>query len=214
VANADCVNMTHVPSTSVLLALQHPDSPAKPMSVESALAAKTLLLVDDDVALCSVLGGALRRRGLHVIIAHDIETALLKSALDLPDIAILDLNLNGHSSLRLIPELHARRSDIQILMLTGYASVTTAVEATKLGATAYLTKPANVDEILRALLKGTPQESPRPLPRPPPEDIDKAMQKNFRLVVRECSGNISAAARKLGMHRRSLQRKLKRGTTH
>ncbi len=179
---------------------------------EQPLRAGSLLLVDDDMDLCAVLGPALRRRGFRVHVAHDIGTAQLRFERDPPDVAILDLNLKGHSSLPLITALHACNPTAFVLMLSGYASVATAVEATKLGAGAYLTKPANIDEILKVLAK-----SPAPLPgtaprRDMPSDIELAMIKNYRLVLRECDGNISAAARKLGMHRRSLQRKLKRVT--
>jgi len=110
-----------------------------------------LLIIDDDVAFASVLARSLTRRGYQVRHAANPEAALVDVAAEAPSQIILDLNLAGESGLRLLPQLLARAPQARILVLTGYASIATAVEAVKLGAVNYLAKPAGVDDILSAL---------------------------------------------------------------
>jgi two-component system response regulator RegA len=167
-----------------------------------------LLLVDDDVTFTEVLARALTRRGYNVLIAHDIAEAERLLADFHPGFAVLDLRMPGDSGLLLIPKLLDINRQIRIVILTGYASIATAIEAIKLGATHYLTKPADADEIVAAFdYKGGSNktaipEKPLPLERREWEYIQK--------ILVECNGNISAAARKLGLHRRTLQRKLQK----
>ena len=173
------------------------------------MAGMSLLLVEDDDVFAHVIGRALRQRGLAVQHAAtlDAATALLDEQ-DF-DLAVLDLNLGGHSSLPLIPVLKARFTGIRILVLTGYASIATAVDAIKLGADNYLAKPADADEILAALgaeksarLDDTAVREPMSVRRLEWEHIQK--------VLKENDGNISETARQLKMHRRTLQRKLQK----
>ncbi|HSX61470.1 MAG TPA: response regulator [Tahibacter sp.] len=161
------------------------------------------LLVDDDVVYARILQRSLQRRGMDVRIAHAAAEALALVAADAPDFALVDLKIGTSSGLDLIAPLRAARADMQIVLVTGYASVATAVEAIKRGADNYLPKPVTADALLRAL-QDEPAieevETMTPLSRLEWEHIQQAMH--------ECGGNVSAAARLLGMHRRSLQRKL------
>lgn len=162
------------------------------------------LLVDDDPLYVRTLQRALHRRGVATTIAHDQAAALAAARAHRPDFALIDLRLAHESGLGLIEPLKAIRRDMRILLITGYASVATAVEAIKRGADNYLPKPVTVTAILRALAEegsvGCEPESMLPLNRVEWEHIHQALA--------ETHGNISAAARLLGMHRRSLQRKL------
>lgn len=161
------------------------------------------LLIDDDDVYSRVLHRSLERRGIDLRIAHDAEAALALARVDPPDFALVDLKLGGESGLNLIAPLRALRADMRIVLVTGYASVATAVEAIKRGADNYLPKPVTAAALLRALRDEAPVEETQtmtPLNRLEWEHIQQAMH--------ACDGNVSAAARLLGMHRRSLQRKL------
>ncbi|MDX2422491.1 MAG: response regulator transcription factor [Amphritea sp.] len=166
------------------------------------------LIVDDDETFSRVLSRAIKRRGYETAIAGSAEQALTMLDTFRPDLATLDLKMGGASGISLIPQLKAVNPDIRILILTGYASISTAVEAIKLGATDYLAKPADTDQIL-AKLKGS-------TPDPDVEIADKPMSvgrlewEHIQKVLTEHEGNISATARALGMHRRTLQRKLQK----
>jgi two-component system, response regulator RegA len=167
-----------------------------------------LLLVDDNDTFRRTLGNLFARRGYCVDDAPDAAGALTMARRHPPRYAIVDLNLDGDVGLGLIPSLRAMGSDMRIVVLTGYASIATAVEAIQLGATHYLAKPAEVDEILAAFER-TSGDSAIPLP-PTPMSIAQLEWEHLQRVLLEHNGNISAAARALGLHRRSLQRKLKK----
>ncbi|MBL8258252.1 MAG: response regulator transcription factor [Candidatus Competibacteraceae bacterium] len=166
----------------------------------------SLLLVDDDPVFCRVLSLALGRRGFAVAVARDGERALYQARAEPPDCAVVDLNLDGDSGLRLIPSLLALNPAIRIVVLTGYASLATAVDAIKLGAINYLAKPADADEVVAALA-ATPGEASAPISRRP-LSVNRLEWEHIQRVLRDNGGNISATARQLGMHRRTLQRKL------
>ncbi|HED52084.1 MAG TPA: response regulator transcription factor [Gammaproteobacteria bacterium] len=166
----------------------------------------TLLIVDDDEIFCEVLKDALQDRGYRVESAHNIADGLEKAeALD-PEYAVIDLRIGQESGLSLATQLHARDENTRMVILTGYASIATAVEAIKLGVTHYLAKPADADEILAALHKD--EGDPDVAVSSDPISIKRLEWEHLQKVLSECSGNISAAARKLRMHRRTLQRKL------
>ena len=110
-----------------------------------------LLLVDDDELYCSVLGNALEKRGYSVYTAHDLETAMHQASAHEPEYAVVDLRIGTESGLELVKQLAVLDENTRIVMLTGYASVATAVEAIKLGAVHYLAKPANADDVVAAL---------------------------------------------------------------
>lgn len=166
-----------------------------------------ILLVEDDETFARVMSRVLGLREFDVRCAPDRETADRMIADGRHDYAILDLNLGGESSLALIAPLKARNPDIRILVLTGYASIATAVEAIKLGADDYLAKPADADEILAALLDGDAAAAGAPLE---PMSVRRLEWEHIQRVLKENGGNISATARKLKMHRRTLQRKLRK----
>lgn len=166
----------------------------------------TLLLVEDDAILRERLGRALRERGLDVTSAPDVRTALALAAREPPEFAIVDLKLPGGSGLELVRELRALDATTRILVLTGYGSIATAVEAMKLGAAHYLAKPADADEILAALGKGDAGTTSPTEPSAP--SLARAEWEHIQRVLTDVGGNVSEAARRLGIHRRSLQRKL------
>ena len=165
-----------------------------------------LLLVDDDETFCQVLERALGRRGFEVSVARTLDEGLALAAELTPEYAVIDLRIGHDSGLILVKELTDLDSNTRIVMLTGYASIATAVEAIKLGAVHYLTKPADADEILAALHKE--EGDPNVAPKDRPLSVKRLEWEHLQKVLMEHDGNISAAARALGMHRRTLQRKL------
>ena len=167
-----------------------------------------LLLVDDDETFCLVLKPALEKRNFQVAVANDVKTALLLAEETEPEYAIIDLRIGFDSGLEMVKKLISLDSNTQIVMLTGFASIATAVEAIKLGATHYLTKPATPDEIVQALYKhegdATVAINDNPL------SVKRLEWEHLQKVLMQHDGNISAAARALHMHRRTLQRKLEK----
>jgi two-component system, response regulator RegA len=141
-----------------------------------------------------------------VEVAHDGAAALQEARRHSPQYAVVDLKMAGETGLPLIRALRELDPDMHILMLTGYASIQTAVEAIKLGATHYLAKPATTDEILMALHRK--EGSDEPDTEPEPLSVDRLEWEHIQRVLAEYGGNISATARALKMHRRTLQRKL------
>ncbi len=176
------------------------------MNTENTADKPSLLLVDDDDTFCRVLSAALERRGFAVRVAHNVAEGLAAAEGDAPEFAVIDLKMPGPSGLELVKKLKALDTHTRIVVLTGFASVATAVEAIKLGATHYLAKPADADEIVAAFSRDSgnaavPVEA-KPLP------LSRLEWEHIQKVLTECGGNISETARRLGMHRRTLQRKL------
>ncbi|MED6333494.1 MAG: response regulator [Pseudomonadota bacterium] len=173
---------------------------------------KQILLVEDDEIFAQVIGRALVHRDYAVTHAKDSEHARELIAERQYNYAILDLNLGRETSLKLIPLLKESHQNIRILMLTGYASITTAVEAIKLGADNYLAKPSDADEILAALLSENQTKLSAIDDRSKFErmSVKRLEWEHIQKVLQENDGNISATARQLNMHRRTLQRKLQK----
>ncbi len=167
---------------------------------------RRLLLVDDDDVFVRVLERAFTRRGYEVRTAGDVQQALNIVVDWLPEDAVVDLRLPGESGLALIVALRRMNAAMRIVMLTGYASIATAVEAIKLGATHYLAKPADVQDILAALERDGGDAHVEPATRP--VSVQRLEWEHIQRILSENDGNISATARALGMHRRTLQRKL------
>lgn len=167
---------------------------------------KTMLVVDDDESFTHVLSRALDRRGFTVSIAGSCQEALQLAEQQQFVQAIVDLKMDGASGLVLIAELKKQQPALEIVMLTGYSSVATAVEAVKLGALNYLCKPASTDEILAAF-NSSDGDTTTLIPENRPS-VDRLEWEHIQKVLSENHGNISATARALGMHRRTLQRKL------
>ena len=165
-----------------------------------------LLLVDDDETFCSVLKPALEKRNFQVSIANDVKSGISLAEQTEPEYAVIDLRIGHDSGLEMVKKLISLDDNTQIVMLTGFASIATAVEAIKLGAIHYLTKPANADEIVNALYKNEGDSSVEINQNP--LSVKRLEWEHLQTVLMQHEGNISAAARALNMHRRTLQRKL------
>ena len=166
-----------------------------------------VVLIDDDAVFSAVLGRALGARGFVVDTAADSRRALALVRAQAPDFAVLDLKLGAENGLALIPQLLAARPQLRILLLTGYASIATAVEAIKRGAHDYLAKPVDADQVAQALLGVALREPDTTIPVHAPQ-LKRLEWEHIQRVLAECEDNISEAARRLGLHRRTLQRKL------
>jgi two-component system response regulator RegA len=172
---------------------------------------RPLLIVDDDPTFARVLGRAMTSRGFEVITADNADGARALTRRHQPRYCVLDLKLGDENGLRLIPELQSLVPDIRVLLLTGYASIATAVEAIKRGAHDYLAKPVDADAVVRALLDGDsgPADADDLIDAPDaPLPLRRLEWEHIQRILTECEGNISETARRLGMHRRTLQRKL------
>lgn len=164
------------------------------------------LIVDDDAAFLQILQRSLARQDIEAVPATTGAEALgLIEARDFGR-CVLDLNLAGESGLQLLPELLARRPDLEILVLTGYGSIATAVEAMRRGAINYLCKPVTVHQLVTGF---EPLDAPPELRTEPPS-VEEMEWEHIQRVLNEHDGNISATARALNMHRRTLQRKLQK----
>lgn len=162
------------------------------------------LLVDDDELYLKTLQGSLRRRGLESLLAANAYEALTVARSQKLDFVLIDLRLGEESGLELIEPLRRCDAQMRILLITGYASIATAVAAIKRGADDYLIKPATADMIVRAI-QG---EAASPEPAAALTPLGRLEWEHIHRALGETQGNVSAAARLLGMHRRSLQRKL------
>jgi two-component system response regulator RegA len=171
--------------------------------------APTLLLVDDEAVFRERLARAFRERGFEVSTAGSYDEALALATKDSPELAVVDLRMPGRGGLELVRALHALDASTRIIVLTGYGSIATAVEAVKLGAFNYLPKPADVDDLLLAFTRG-PGEAAQVTEDFQPPTLARAEWEHIQRVLTDCGGNISEAARRLGLHRRSLQRKLQK----
>lgn len=168
-----------------------------------------LLLADDDDAFRQVLTRALNKRGFKVLPAEHTAAAIHCCQQHSPDFAVVDLNMPGDSGLVLVDYLQSHHPDCRTVVLTGYASIATAVEAIKLGAIHYLAKPANADEIVAALQQQPHGNAQHPISEQP-MSVQRLEWEHIQKVLTDVNGNISEAARRLNMHRRTLQRKLQK----
>jgi two-component system response regulator RegA len=168
-----------------------------------------LLIVEDDDALRGRLARAMTTRGFDVRQASNADEAEAVARDDPPEMVVLDLRMPHGNGLDLIPVLIGIDPNTRIVVLTGYGSVATAVEAVRRGATHYLTKPADADEIVAAFERDG-HAPPAATPPLQPMSLDRVEWEHINRVLMDCQGNISEAARVLRIHRRSLQRKLAR----
>lgn len=168
----------------------------------AALADKTLLLLDDDNALRTRLGRALESRGFEVTTAASVAEAREALRASVPAFAVLDMRLEDGNGLKVVEAIRDRREDSRIVMLTGYGAIATAVAAVKAGAVDYLQKPADADDVVKALL--ATGEAPEPPDNP--MSADRVRWEHIQRVYELCDHNVSETARRLGMHRRTLQR--------
>jgi two-component system, response regulator RegA len=169
---------------------------------------RKILLVDDDTTFTAVMTRGLERRGFKVQCCNNASDAVESCRQFQPSHILLDLNMPEISGLVVLPKLLATAGAAKLVVLTGYSSIATAVEATKAGATNYLCKPASIDEILAAFDEAaTADEVQVPAD---PISVDRLEWEHIQRVLSDNDGNISATARALGMHRRTLQRKLQK----
>ena len=169
----------------------------------SGLEDRTLLVLDDDMALRTRLGRALEQRGFDVRMAAGVTEALAAVKASAPAFAVLDMRLDDGTGLKVVQAIRDARPDARVVMLTGYGNIATAVAAVKAGAVDYLAKPADADDVARALLAAGDA------PAAPPENpmsADRVRWEHIQRVYELCGHNVSETARRLSMHRRTLQR--------
>lgn len=169
---------------------------------------KNLLLLDDDEGFCEVLSRALKRHQFEVFTAHSINSACSHAKQQQLNYAVIDLRIGQESGLDAVSKIISLHPNIKIVVLTGYASIATAVEAIKLGAKHYLTKPAEVSDIIEGFGKSEGDTEVHLSDNP--MSVKRLEWEHLQKVLQEHDGNISAAARALDMHRRTLQRKLQK----
>ena len=164
---------------------------------------RTLLIVEDDKSFLQRLARAMEGRGFSVAIAESVSEGLLQVEKSPPAYAVVDMRLGDGTGLDVISALKRRRPDARGIILTGYGNIATAVTAVKLGAVDYLSKPADADDVVAALLalegrKAEPPENPM--------SADRVRWEHIQRIYELCGRNVSETARRLNMHRRTLQR--------
>jgi two-component system, response regulator RegA len=164
---------------------------------------RTLLIVDDDAPLCQRLARAMERRGFVVSTADGVASGVAAASAHPPAFAVVDLRLGDGSGLEIVSALRGARPGACIVVLTGYGNIATAVAAVKAGALDYLPKPADADAVERALLA---QEGATPAPPEDPMSADRVRWEHIQRIFELCERNVSETARRLKMHRRTLQR--------
>jgi two-component system response regulator RegA len=166
-------------------------------------AERTLLIVDDDAPLCQRLARAMERRGFVVATADGVAAGVAAATASPPAFAVVDLRLGDGSGLEIVSALRDARPGARIVVLTGYGNIATAVAAVKAGALDYLPKPADADAVERALLA---REGETPEPPEDPMSADRVRWEHIQRIFELCDRNVSETARRLKMHRRTLQR--------
>lgn len=163
----------------------------------------SLLIVDDDRPWLTRLERAMERRGFDVVIADSVEEGLSAVKQHPPAFAVVDLRLEDGNGLDVVSALQDKRPESRAVVLTGYGNIATAVTAVKLGAVDYLAKPADADDVIKALLSG---DEDKPEPPENPMSADRVRWEHIQRVYELCDRNVSETARRLNMHRRTLQR--------
>lgn len=200
--------MTNSPETFNALAQTSPRN----LDAE-ALGVSSIIVVDDTFVFRDRLGLAFSQRGFRVELAGDYDEAIAKFASNPTDLAVIDLRMPGRSGLDLLTAIQRIHPETRVVILSGFGSIATAIDAVRMGATNFLSKPADVDDILNAFVRGdqpcvaasTSDGNDFPVP-----SLARAEWEHIHRVLSDCGGNISEAARRLGIHRRSLQRKLRK----
>ncbi|XUY26741.1 ActR/PrrA/RegA family redox response regulator transcription factor [Agrobacterium sp. rho-8.1] len=185
---------------------EHQNHEAEPTTVENANPIgpdTSLLIVDDDGPFLRRLARAMETRGFTVETAESVSEGIAKSKLAPPKYAVVDLRLGDGNGLDVIEAIRQHRDDTQIVVLTGYGNIATAVTAVKLGALDYLAKPADADDVFNALTQreGDKMDLPEN-----PMSADRVRWEHIQRVYEMCERNVSETARRLNMHRRTLQR--------
>ena len=167
-----------------------------------------VLIVDDDEAFRTRLRRAFELRGWEADVAASGEEALVRASETGPDLAIVDLRMPGESGLDVVKDLREWDATVTIIVLTGYGSIATALEAVRRGADHYLTKPVDVDQILAAYEAIESSQACESVPPATVPTLARVEWEHIQRILTDCGGNVSQAAKLLGLHRRSLQRKL------
>ena len=172
---------------------------------------QSIMLVDDSFVLRDRLAEAFRERGFRVEVAASCDEGVEVFRANPTELAVVDLRMPGRTGLTIIADLKAIRPDVQVVILSGFGSIATAIDAIRLGAANFLPKPADADDILNAFKRsGTEVELPESNESIPVPTLAQAEWEHIHRVLADCDQNISEAARRLGIHRRSLQRKLRK----
>ncbi|ACT60693.1 ActR/PrrA/RegA family redox response regulator transcription factor [Hirschia baltica] len=179
------------------------DAEFKPDEVIAALEDKSLLVLDDDAPFRGRLARALTQRGFTVSACGTVAEAKDVARLNPPAFAVLDLRLEDGSGLDVVQTLHEHKEDARAVILTGYGAIATAVAAVKAGAVDYLSKPVDIDDVIKALLT---KAGNKPEPPENPMSADRVRWEHIQRVYELCDHNVSETARRLNMHRRTLQR--------
>lgn len=180
--------------------------------IDHRISAKTrIMLVDDSYILRDRLAEAFVERGFEVVTAGTADEAVELFRRQPTDLAVVDLRMPGRSGLTIITQLKEISADVKVLILSGFGSIATAIEAVKMGAVNFLPKPADADDILLAFSRSSDEcdfvDTAESIPVP---TLAQAEWEHIHRVLADCDNNISEAARRLGIHRRSLQRKLRK----
>jgi two-component system response regulator RegA len=164
---------------------------------------RSLLIVDDDEPFRRRLGRAMEKRGFEVALAESVSEGMAMAQATPPAFAVVDLRLGDGNGLDVVEAIRSARDNSRVIVLTGYGAIATAVAAVKIGAVDYLAKPADADDVTNALLAG---QDDRPPPPDNPMSADRVRWEHIQRVFELCDRNVSETARKLNMHRRTLQR--------
>lgn len=181
-----------------------------PVYNAATVGADSILLVDDTYVLRERLSVAMQQRGFRVETAGDFDEAVEVFQQRPTDLAVLDLRMPGKSGLELLRKLLQLNPDCRIIMLSGFGSIPASIDAVRAGAVNFLSKPADADDILSAFLRGDEPSVPDGAIAFPAPSLARNEWEHIHRVLSDCGGNISEAARRLGIHRRSLQRKLRK----
>lgn len=167
------------------------------------IADKSLLIVEDDKAFLERLARAMETRGFEVTTCDNVSEGLTQIGKAPPAFAVVDLRLGDGNGLDVVSALKAQRPDARMIVLTGYGNIATAVTAVKMGAVDYLSKPADADDVIAALMASGAEKSQLPLN---PMSADRVRWEHIQRIYEMCNRNVSETARRLNMHRRTLQR--------
>jgi len=190
--------------------LNESQRPAEPVHDAKTVGADSILLVDDTLVLRERVSMAMQQRGFRVETAANYDEAVAVFQQRPTDLAVLDLRMPGKSGLELLRKLLQMKPDTRIIMLSGFGSIPASIDAVRAGAVNFLSKPADADDILQAFVRGDEPSVPDGATGFPAPSLARNEWEHIHRVLSDCGGNISEAARRLGIHRRSLQRKLRK----
>ncbi len=183
--------------------LERAETASEPQSFPAPAEGQVLLIVDDDKAFLQRLARAMEKRGFVTETAESVAEARQRVEATNPSFAVVDMRLEDGNGLDVIEMIRVRRPEARAIILTGYGNIATAVTAVKLGAVDYLSKPADADEIHAALMQ---MKDARAKPPENPMSADRVRWEHIQRVYELCDRNVSETARRLNMHRRTLQR--------